>query len=85
MELVKYDAACRALAEARVAGFSHLRAHGAISDSSAETVVAETGANCCFSDSTLRHHLAARSSTAQPLPQLKVQRSSKRCRPHGRP
>ena len=25
MELVKYDAACRALAEARVAGFSHLR------------------------------------------------------------
>jgi len=34
-------------------------AHGAISDSSAETVVVVTSANCCFSDSALRHHLAA--------------------------
>jgi len=38
---------------------SSASAHGAISDSSAETVVVVTSANCCFSDSALRHHLAA--------------------------
>jgi len=36
---------------------------------------AGAAANCCKLDSALRHHLA-RTSTARPLPQLKVQRSS---------
>ena len=36
---------------------------------------ADASSNCCKLDSTPSHHLAARTSTARPLPQLKVQQS----------
>ena len=36
---------------------------------------ADASSNCCKLDSTPSHHLAARTNTARPLPQLKVQQS----------
>jgi len=47
---------------------------GVVADSPAKTVVVETGANCCFSDSTRKRYSIGRHGIALSVPHSKVQR-----------